>query len=314
MWDRDLEEHWWRVIDYLELLGRNGIILSPEKFQFSSHEIDFAGFRVTDHEVKPLPKYLDAIRDFPRPTNISDVCSWFGLVNQVAHYAKLVEMMQPFKHLLSSKVKFAWSEELEEAFEKSKTAIVEAIKEGVQIFDPERKTTLCTDYSKTGVGYFLYQKWCSCQSDVMTCCPTGWRITLAGSRFLNKHEANYWPTKGEMLGIAWALHDTGYFTLGCRDLHIQTDHRALVKLLGDKRLEDINNRCLVNLKEKTMAWDFTISWIPRKDIPAPDATSRQPQATMGTGDEFQESLAAVRLDEEENIDLAAMKSSLPTGG
>ena len=85
MWDRDLEEHWWRVIDYLELLGRNGIILSPEKFQFSSHEIDFAGFRVTDHEVKPLPKYLDAIRDFPRPTNISDVCSWLGLVNQVAH-------------------------------------------------------------------------------------------------------------------------------------------------------------------------------------------------------------------------------------
>ena len=57
------------------VLGRNGIILSPEKFQFSSHEIDFAGFRVTDHEVKPLPKYLDAIRGFPRPTNISDVRS-----------------------------------------------------------------------------------------------------------------------------------------------------------------------------------------------------------------------------------------------
>ena len=44
MWDQDLEAHWWRVIDYLELVGKNGIILSPEKFQFSSHEIDFAGF------------------------------------------------------------------------------------------------------------------------------------------------------------------------------------------------------------------------------------------------------------------------------
>ena len=161
-------------------------------------------FRVTDHEVKPLPKYLDAIKGFPRPTNISDVRSWFGLVNQVAHYAKLIEIMKPFKHLLSSKVKFAWSEELEEAFEKSKTAIVEAIEEGVRIFDPERKTTLCTDYSTTGVGYFLYQKWCSCKSDVTTCCPTGWRITLAGSRFLHKPEANYWPTEGEMLGVAWA--------------------------------------------------------------------------------------------------------------
>ena len=82
-----------------------------------------------------------------------------------------------------------------------------------------------------------------------------------------------------MLGVAWALHDTRFFTLGCRDLHIQTDHRALVKLLGDKRLEDIDNRRLVNLKEKTMPWNFTVSWVPGKEIPAPDATSRQPQAT-----------------------------------
>ena len=121
LWDKNMEEHWWRVIKYLDLLAKNGIILSPNKFQLSSHEIDFAGFRVTDHKVKPMPKYLDAIRNFPRPTNISDVRSWFGLVNQVAHYAKLVEMMKPFKHMLSSRVKFMWNDELEQAFEESST-------------------------------------------------------------------------------------------------------------------------------------------------------------------------------------------------
>ena len=52
-----------------------------------------------------------------------------------------------------------------------------------------------------------------------------------------------------------------------------------------------------------MPWNFTITWIPGKDLPAPDATSRQPQAATGTGDEFQESLAAMRL-EEEHTDLA----------
>merc|ERR1719402_194888 len=135
----------------------------------------------------------------------------------------------------------------------------------------------------------------------MTCCIDGWRITLAGSRFLSKAEVNYWPTEGEMLGVAWALHDTRFFTLGCRDLHVQTDHRALVKLLGDKRLEDIDNRRLVNLKEKTMPWNFTVSWVPGKEIPAPDATSRQPQGTT-EDDGFEE--AAVRLDPEEDIDMA----------
>ena len=44
MWDEDVEEHWWRVIKYLDLVGRNSIVLSPEKFQFCQHEIDFTGF------------------------------------------------------------------------------------------------------------------------------------------------------------------------------------------------------------------------------------------------------------------------------
>ena len=105
-----------------------------------------------------------------------------------------------------------------------------------------------------------YQKYCDRDWTVTTCCPKGWKVTLAGSRFLRQAERNYWPTEGEMVEVVWSLDDMRFFTLGCRELHIQTDHRALVKLLGNKRLEDIDNRRLVNLKEKTMAWNFSISW------------------------------------------------------
>ena len=101
MWDETLEEHWWRIIDYLILVGTNGIIMNPKKFQFCEREVEFAGFLITEEDVKPLPKYLDAIRNFPRPANISDIRSWFGLVNQVSHYAKLTDLMAPFKPLLS---------------------------------------------------------------------------------------------------------------------------------------------------------------------------------------------------------------------
>ena len=75
MWDETLEEHWWRVIDYLILIGKNGIILNPKKFQFCQKNVEFAGFLITEEDVKPLPKYLDAIRDFPRPCNISEIRS-----------------------------------------------------------------------------------------------------------------------------------------------------------------------------------------------------------------------------------------------
>ena len=97
LWDELLEVHWWRVTDYLTLIGNSEIIINPKKFQFCERVIEFAGFLITDDDVKPLPKYLDAIKNFPRPTNVSDIRAWFGLVNQVSHYAQLTALMTPFK-------------------------------------------------------------------------------------------------------------------------------------------------------------------------------------------------------------------------
>ena len=107
--------------------------MNPEKFQFAAREVDFAGFRVTEEKIDPLPKYFTAIKEFPTPTSTTDIESWFGLVNQVSHYSQLRDMMEPFRKFLSPKTKFEWSDELNEVFELSKKLIVDAIKEGVKI-------------------------------------------------------------------------------------------------------------------------------------------------------------------------------------
>ena len=98
-------------------------------------------------EIRPLEKLLVAIQDFPTPTKLSNVQSWFGLVNQVSHYNQLTDLMAPFKHHLSSKAKFAWSEDLEKAFTRSRSAIVEAIKGEVEIFYMLCRTCLRPDWS-----------------------------------------------------------------------------------------------------------------------------------------------------------------------
>ncbi len=56
--------------------------------------------------MKPLPKYLNAIQDFPMPASTTDIRSWFGLINQVANYAQLRDIVAPFKPFLSPKVHF----------------------------------------------------------------------------------------------------------------------------------------------------------------------------------------------------------------
>ena len=56
VWDTDLEERWWRMVDYLELVGRESIVLNPKKFKFSQRNIEFVGFEILSNEVKPLTK------------------------------------------------------------------------------------------------------------------------------------------------------------------------------------------------------------------------------------------------------------------
>ena len=251
-YDTNLKQHWWRTIDFLTRVGQSGIVLNPDKLQFAQKNVDFAGFRVSDTTIEPLPKYLDAIRDFPSPASTTDIRSWFGLVNQVTNYAQLRDTMVPFKPFLSLRRKFAWSPELEAAFQTSKKNIIEAIREGMEIFDLKRRTCLCPDWSGRGIGYFLLQQNCRCPSGVPDCCQGGWKITLTGSRFLSSTEQRYAAIEGEALAVAWGLEQTRYFTQGCDNLVVVTNHKPLVKIFGDRTLDDISNSRLFRLKQRTL--------------------------------------------------------------
>ena len=61
----------------------------------------------------------------------------------------------------SPKVPFMWNDELDTLLNSSKKQIVGAIQEGVKIFDP-RRTALMPDWSKTGIVFWLLQKYCQC--------------------------------------------------------------------------------------------------------------------------------------------------------
>ena len=280
-YDTNLEEHWWRTIEFLDTVGRSGIVLNPQKFQFCQREVDFAGFRITEDRIDPHPKYFSAIRDFPTPQNTTDIKSWFGLVNQVATFSQLRDFMAPLRPFLSPKHPFHWSEELDKSFNAAKGAIIDAIRKGVEIFDPHRPTCLRPDWSKKGIGYFLLQKHCTCQSQLPNCCLEGWRITLAGSRFLQSAEKRYAPIEGEALAVVWGLEQTRFFTLGCDNLMVVTDHKPLVKIFGDRLLDEIDNTRIFRLKQRTLPWRFQITYLPGKSNSAADAISRYPSPFGG---------------------------------
>jgi len=110
------------------------------------------------------------------------------------------------------------------------------------------------------------------------CCSDGWKITLAGSRFLSSAEQRYAPVEGEALAVAWGLEQTRFFTQGCNDLLVVTDHKPLVTILGDRTLDENQNTRLFRLKQRTLPWHFMISHLPGNTNLAADATSRHPSS------------------------------------
>ena len=100
------------------------------------------------------------------------------------------------------------------------------------------------------MGFMLVQKNCMCEMMTPVCCPEGWTLVYAGSRFTSSAESRYSPLEGECLAAAWALEKTKYFTLRAPALYLAVDHKPLLKILGNKGLQDIENPRLQSLKEK----------------------------------------------------------------
>lgn len=72
LWNADIASSFWHVVDYIKLCGDNGVVFNPSKFEFAMEVLDFASFTLTMDRYKPSVKLMDAIKNFPSPTNILD--------------------------------------------------------------------------------------------------------------------------------------------------------------------------------------------------------------------------------------------------
>ena len=87
------ETYKWTV-DYLKLVGSNGIILNKKKFTFGRKVVVYAGFCITADKVLPLEKNFTAVKEFPTPTNILDIRSFFTLVYNLNFIIKVRDLLR----------------------------------------------------------------------------------------------------------------------------------------------------------------------------------------------------------------------------
>ena len=277
LWDDDISRSFWHTISYINLCSENGIVFNPKKFHFAEDTVEFASFDITDTGFKPPKKLLENIRNFPSPTNITGVRSWFGLVNQISYAFAQAPVMIPFRELLNRRGEFYWDDAIESIFEESKRKISESIEEGVRTFEPNRPTCLATDCSKTAIGFTLSQKHCDCiEINDPFCGEDHWKTIYAGSRFTKDSESRYAPIEGEALALWYGLASCRMLVLGCNKLIVATDHKPLVPIFNDRDLDKIENPRVQTFRERTLPYKFTTIAIPGEKNCGPNTLSRVP--------------------------------------
>ena len=83
VYSKDGQEHLTHIHAFLQRYRERGIRLSRDKFQFAKTELEFAGVVLSKEGYRINPMVYEALRDFPPPTNISEMRSFCGMANQL---------------------------------------------------------------------------------------------------------------------------------------------------------------------------------------------------------------------------------------
>lgn len=240
-------------------LRKHGLKLQPDKSEFLHKEVQYLGHIITDKGVKPDPKKIQCVQNFPVPKCPRDIKSFLGLVG---YYRRFIEnfshISKPLTSLLKKDTKFSWLSEQQNAFNTLKNKITTA--PILQYPNFSKPFILTTDSSNYAVSAILSQ------GEINKDLP----IAFA-SRTLNKAEVNLSVTEKECLAIIFGTKVFRPYLFG-RRFTIVSDHKPLQWLFN---IKDPSSK-LVRWRLKLEEFDYEIVYKKGKTNCNADALSRYP--------------------------------------
>ena len=264
------EEHDKRLHNVLQRLVEAGVTLNSDKCVFSSKSLPYLGYIVDEEGIRPDPNKVAAIRDYPCPTNVSDVRRFLGMVNQLAKFVpRISDITAPLRELIGKNVIFKWDSPQEEAFQNLKDTLISA--DVIAHYDYEDETRIAADSSNYGVGAVMLQLK-----------GTQWKPIAYASRSLTKAETRYATIEKEALALTWSCERFSQYLIG-KHFEILTDHNPLVSLFMHKRLDELPLR-IQRFRIRMLRFSYTLRHVPGKEQCSADALSRAPINTTSIAD------------------------------
>ena len=215
-------EHIETLEEVLQRLQHHGVKIRLDKCQFLQKSVEYLGHRIDASGLHPTEAKVKAIVDAPTPKNLSELKSYLGLLNYYGRFLpNLSSMIQPLNQLQSKGQKWEWSQACQQAFEKSKQALVDS--PALAHYDATKPLQLACDASPYGVGAVLSQHDKNGNE----------RPVAFASRTLSSAEKNYAQIEREALSLIFGVRKFHQYLYG-RVFTLFTDHKPLTSILNPK--------------------------------------------------------------------------------
>ena len=273
------EDHLQNLQKVLEKLQSAGLRLNMDKCFFLRPSITYLGHVIDKEGLHPTQEKIQAIKEAPRPRNVTELRSFLGLINYYGKFfPNLSTTLSPLYILLNKKQKWEWSTVQDQAFQLAKEALQD---DSLLVhYNTKKPLVLACDASQYGIGAVL--------SHIM---DEGHERPIAYiSRTLSAAEKNYCQLEKEALAIIYAVRKFHNYLYG-RQFIIESDHKPLSYLFDEKkRIPEMASARIQRWALTLSAYTYSIRYKAGKKLGNADALSRLPRPTTSSQDHFPEDL------------------------
>jgi len=310
------EEHISHLREVLEVLRREKLYLKPIKCEWMLPEVEFLGHRIGRDGLAVDPHKVDAVNQWPTPTNVSELRSFLGLAG---YYRRFLEQYSkvalPLTELTKDEVEWKWNDAEKSAFEQLKGMLTHA--PVLKLADPERPYVIHCDASGYAIGACLMQDHGS-----------GLQPVSYISAKMKPAETRYAPHEQELLALVYACATWRHYLHNGQPFTVLSDHQSLRFFTTQPLLSSRQARW----KDKLAEFDFTIKYIEGPKNIVADALSRrsdhrptQPNSETAVGAEMErrmrdapsvtreEFLASIGQEAEPQLELGQPKAQTVDG-
>ena len=265
IFSKDLASHLERLEAVFWKLEEAGLKLKPSKCELFWRQLAYLGHVISAEGVATDENKIEAIKNWPTPTTVTDVRSFLGFMGYYCRFIpKYVQVACPLHDLTSGenvgkkKAAIKWDSRCQQAFDDLKTLCTTAPILAYANFTKPFK--LHTDACGTGLGAVLYQ---TREDDTEA-------VKAYASRSLNKAESHYPAHKLEFLTLKWVVVKKFHEYLYGSAFDMHTNNNLLTYILTTAKLDAASHHWVASLANYNFRLHY---WSGKTNIDA-DALSR----------------------------------------